>query len=130
MLTKLDNKSKVEHFVYISKLDVLVSKNQRSEGKHISEKSFTCCNCLHGFKLKSNLEKHKTNGCDLFEPTRIELPKSTKVGDKWIKPLIKFKNFNRAFKAPVVIYADFETLNIKTGNKHNDKKSSTTLIGE
>jgi hypothetical protein len=130
MITKLDNKSKVEHFVYISKLDVLVSKNQRSEGKHINEKSFTCCNCLHGFKLKSNLEKHKTNGCDLFEPTRVELPKNTKVGDEWIKPSIKFKNFNRAFKAPVVIYADFETLNVKTGNKHNDTKSSTTLIGE
>ena len=60
MLSTIACNAKMEHFVYISKLDVLVSRNCYDENKeHVHKKAFTCCNCLHGFTKKENLEKHK-----------------------------------------------------------------------
>ena len=73
------------------------------------------------------LDNHKKMGCDFFEATRVEIPTLTKSGKK---PMIEFKNFNRKFKTPVVIYADFETLIQPIDNKHNESKSSTTKLAE
>ena len=41
-------------------------------------------------------------GCENFEPQKLKLPSGK-------KPFISFKNYNNKFKAPVTIYADFET---------------------
>ena len=84
----------------------------------------------HVFKAKITLDNHKSSGCDLFEPTRIELPKMVKVDDEWVTPTIYFKNHNRSFKAPVVIYADFEALIKKTCNIHDGGKSGTSKLGD
>ena len=114
-----------KHYVYIKNLSVLVSPKQRdSEGKHIHMSSYACQNCLHCFSSKERLENHRKNGCDMFDPTKTELPK---VIDGVI-PTIEFKHYTRKFKAPVVIYADFETLVQKVDWTHDSKKSSTTQL--
>jgi hypothetical protein len=126
-LLLLDNK----HYVYVSKMDVLVSPNQRGEdGTHLTKKSWVCANCLHCFSSQERLTKHRTNGCDMFEPTKTELPKMIKTEDGWEKPCITFKHHTRKFKAPVVIYADFETLIVQSNKKHDDTKSSTTKLAD
>jgi hypothetical protein len=121
--------AQVMHYVYIKKMDVFVMKKQRNaDGKHVSEKSFVCERCLHPFSSKARCEKHKADGCDMFMPTRTEMPKFKKVGDKFVKPTIKFEHHNRKFDSPVRIYADFETLIQSTGEVHDDTKSSTTKL--
>ena len=118
-----------QHYVYVTKLDVLISKNKfDEEGKHVSTKMYPCPNCLHKFTTQKLMDKHRENGCDLFEPQRIEYPKMkfNKETEKYETPKIYFKNFNNAIKQPVVIYADFETICKKIEHKHNSKKSSST----
>lgn len=104
------------HYVYIKNIDVLSSKNRRNENNvHVSRDKHTCQNCLHQFSSRALLLKHRISGCDLFEPTRTELPKMVKLDDgTFVNPCIEFMNFNKRFKAPVVIYADFEALIQKT----------------
>lgn len=121
-----------EHYVYIKKLDVLVTGNRRAEdGTHVYKLKYRCTNCLHGFTTQLLLNKHREDGCDLFEPTKTELPKMifNEDTDKYETPTIQFRNHVRKFKAPVVIYADFETLVQPIEHKeHNYEVSSTTKI--
>ena len=124
-LLLIDNK----HFVYVKKLDVLVSPNKRVDNEHVAKKSWVCHNCLHCFYNSTQLIKHRKNGCDVFEPTRTELPKMIKCEDgSFETPTISFKNHARKLKAPVVIYADFETFVQKHDVVHNEMKSSTTKL--
>lgn len=116
-----------EHYVYISKLDILVSANKYDENNiHVSAPSYTCPNCLHCFSSKERLDKHRKNGCDLFKPVATKMPQL--IDGK--TPVIKFKNHKRKFKSPVVIYADFETLCSKIEHQHDTTKSSTTKFIE
>jgi hypothetical protein len=118
-----------EHYVYIKKLDILISKNRFDEdGKHVSKVAYPCPNCLHSFSSKSLLTKHREGGCDLFEPTKTVLPQMIhdKEKDTYTTPTIEFNHHTRKFKAPVVIYADFETLCQKIDHEHDDSKSGTT----
>ena len=111
-----------KHYVYIKNLDVLLMPNKKNEeGKHIHNKKYFCQNCLHGFSTKERRKIHIDNGCDYFEPVKTIMP-NAKTDDLHIH----FKNHNRRFKAPVVIYADFETFIEKNTNLHNDSQSSTT----
>ena len=130
MIGDLVGDKKVEHFVYIKNLDVLVAPQQRSdEGVHRSKTSFICVNCLHGFCSKLGLQSHRENGCDMFEPVKIEIPKVSENGEK---PKIEFNQHDRKFRCPVAIYADFETLVVgkKAESLHNDTKSSTTILAD
>ena len=129
MIGDLVGDKKVEHFVYITKLDVLVMPNQKdANGVHRNKKSYICVNCLHGFCSEIGLKTHRENGCDLFEPVKIELPKTSEEG---VKPAITFDQHERKFKSPVVIYADFETLVCKTVvDAHDDTKSSTSKLAD
>ena len=132
MITDPNNKSRIEHYVYIKKLDVLISKKQRDEdGNHATKTKYLCPNCLHPFSTKERLKKHRIGGCDMFKPVKTVYPKMIHNEDgTWSKPIIQFKNFNKSIKAPVVIYADFETFVQKTNTKHDDTKSSTSLLAE
>ena len=120
---------KVNHYVYINKFDIFATGNKFDDGKHVYSQKFFCFRCLHPFSSKERLECHKPE-CNIFEPTRIQMPKFKEVAGLWEKPVIKFKNFERKFKAPVVIYADFETFVKPTGNIHDDSESNTKLITE
>ena len=98
--------NKNQHFVYIKNLSSLTNKPTFAEdGIHIANSQHVCVNCMHPFSSKEILEKHKPN-CDINEPTRVIMPKLDSNGKA---PVTKFKNFTRTVKAPVVIYADFET---------------------
>ena len=57
-------------------------------------------------KKQSNLDKHLNNGCLAVEGQNVKMPA--------IDETIRFKNFNNQFKAPFVIYGDFECLRTRT----------------
>jgi hypothetical protein len=116
---------KVNHYVYIHKFDIFATDNKFTNGKHTTHQKFICFRCLHPFSRRERLECHKPD-CDIFEPTKIDLPKI--IND--VIHTIKFGNFTLKFKAPVVIYADFETFVKPTGNIHDNSQSNTTLITE
>jgi hypothetical protein len=63
----------------------------------------------------------------MFEPTKTELPELKPDGTQ---PFIEFEHHTRKFKAPVVIYADFETLKKPLTVEHDESKSSTTRLAE
>lgn len=127
-LLLIKNEQKVEHYVYISKLDVLVCGNKFNEnGTHVASQKYVCPNCLHAYSSQELLLKHRTNGCDLFEPTRTVLPQPIKTENGGsFQPTIRFQNYTRKFKAPVVVYADFETIIEPIDVEHNNNVSSTS----
>lgn len=129
---QLKDNEHVNHYVYIKKLDVLVSPNKKDENdSRLHNKIFTCVNCLHGFSTAERLEKHRKGGCDMFEPVKTIMPTCKKTDDgEFIKPDIQFNHHSRKFKAPVAIYADFETLIQKYSNPHNQSVSSTTKLAD
>lgn len=116
------------HYVYINKFDIFATENKyNKDGKHTHSSRYICNRCLHPFSTPERLNHHITMGCDQFEPTRSVLPVQKENGPV---PSIKFEHHTRKFKAPVVIYADFETLIKQTGNVHDESKSSTTKLSE
>ena len=103
-ITKYINKTEFKrHYVYVKNINVLLKENKRdTNGKHVHSTSYFCINCIQPFSSQEQLNKHKEMGCENFEPQKIKLPSGK-------KPFISFKNYNNKFKAPVTIYADFET---------------------
>jgi hypothetical protein len=131
LIGSLKKEQKVNHYVYIKKLDILVTPNKRTEGEHHNKNKYTCVNCLHGFSTEERLKKHREGGCDIFEPVKTIMPTWKKTDDgEFIKPTIQFQHHNRKFNAPVTIYADFETLINKYSNPHNESTSSTTKLAD
>jgi len=114
----------VKHFVYplrISKherkdaLDLLLISNDSTNhycliknlskllSTHVSnnkESRLYCRRCLNSFRSKEALDKHK-RCCNQHTVVRPEMPEP---GTKLI-----FKNHNRSFRVPFVVYADFES---------------------
>ena len=129
LLIKDGNK---EHYIYISKLDILITKNVRDEeGKHEAKRGYPCPNCLHRFSSEFLLNRHRENGCDIFEPQRTMLPSPINPFSKeFEQPTIKFHHHNNKFKQPVVIYADFETICKKIEHTHDTSKSGTSKFIE
>ena len=101
MIEEEDNR----HYVLIKDLSKLIGcqYNKHNEKKHI------CPHCLRGYTTKATLESHITNGCLAVEGQQIKMPKK---GDQ-----IRFKNYERKFKAPFVMYADFECLTMEYCSK-------------
>ena len=80
------------HFMLIQSLNKFLQyKNKR----------FVCHNCLCTFRSFPQFELHE-NICYTFKPILVEMPKK---GEK-----ISFKNFNKKFKLPFVIFYDFEAV--------------------
>jgi len=98
-----------KHFTYITNYNTLINK-QTNKDLHIK---YHCHYCLHGFTTQDILNKHINNGCATFGIQRTELP--TKENNT-----LAFKNFNKKIKAPMAIYADFESVlqPDKEGDKH------------
>lgn len=85
------------HYCLIKDLDsFMCDKN--------NNKSFTCRNCLQGFRRKETLIKHKEI-CNDNEYCKTIMPKPG-------KNILKFKNYHFKNKLPFVIYCDFESNNI------------------
>jgi hypothetical protein len=121
-ITEKDN----AHYVYITKIDVILRNNIRDkEGVHKTKNCYTCLNCTHQFSTQLLLDNHKANGCDMFEPTRIVLPEKLKDGSN---PIIEFKHHTNKFKSPVVIYGDFETTIEAYKDERNGKCAKVGLL--
>ena len=60
---------------------------------------------MSGFTSEQILNKHITDGCQSFG-----LQKKTILPTKNKDDTLQFKNYNKQFKAPFVIYADFESV--------------------
>uniref|UniRef100_T1JU36 DNA-directed DNA polymerase n=1 Tax=Tetranychus urticae TaxID=32264 RepID=T1JU36_TETUR len=87
-----------EHYYFISDLSRLAnSKKTRSR--------FICENCLNSYRLKEQLEKHKSD-CGKNLPQAIKMPDLPHA-------ICKRSNFRKEVEFPFCIYADFETLSVK-----------------
>ena len=81
-----------EHYVLIVNLNRLLGLMGDPTNKF-------CKNCLTGFRSQDTLDKHKQN-CYINQPQRVVFPTNP----------IKFENYKKQLKCPIVIYADFEAL--------------------
>lgn len=89
------------HYCLIKDLNRFLSRTN----KHRSQVYF-CPYCLNGFYKESSLQKHQRY-CSRHGAQRVELP----VTDE--NDVLEFKDYEKTLKVPFVIYADFETINIK-----------------
>ena len=85
------------HYTAVKSLSRLLS---RSNSKHHGKQHF-CNNCLQSFTLESSKDEHQTY-CENNEAVRVQMPPK---GSK-----IKFCDGQNQFKAPFIMYADFESI--------------------
>ena len=87
------------YYSWVKRLTALLyDQNKHNESKHFCER------CLHGYKTRDLLERHKPECKGLLKSlTRTETPKE---GEN----KMAFKNYYKQMKAPYAVYADFECL--------------------
>ena len=85
------------HYTAVKSLSKLLS---RSNSKHHGKQHF-CNNRLQSFTLESNRDKHEVY-CKDNEAVRVKMPSK---GSK-----IEFCDLKNQFKAPFIMYADFESI--------------------
>ena len=107
------------HYSYVKRPTALLyDQNRHNESKHFCER------CLHGYKTRELLERHKPECKGLLKsPTRTEMPKE---GEN----KMAFKNYHKQMKAPYVVYADFECLVKKIATCKPDNRRSYTVKTE
>jgi len=100
------------HYIVINSLSALMYKNNNNNHSHY------CPSCLHGYRNKIDLVEHLKGGC-LKHKEKTILPTKEKSKD-----YVYFKNYNKMFKNPFVIYADFESIleNVDDVNETNTQK--------
>ena len=97
------------HFVWIKNFNAFLADVVNSNNK-----KYYCTKCLLHFYSQEKLDKHNKDFPDCNDcktPAKLTLPNKKEA-------FIEFKNFNKKFKCPFVIYADFECLVV-------DKKENT-----
>ena len=84
---------------------------------------FYCLNCFTSYSTKEKLKKHR-NLCINHDYCYVKTPgKDNKI--------LKYNYGEKSMKAPLIIYADIESLLEKINTCHNNpKKSSTTKINK
>ena len=109
----------LEAFINVARYQpLLYDQNRHNESKHFCER------CLHGYKTRDLLERHKPECKGLLKsPTRTNMPKQ---GEN----KMSFTNYHKQMKAPYVVYADFECLVRKMATCEPDKKQSFTVKTE
>ena len=107
------------HYCLVKRLSALLyDQNRHNESKHFCER------CLHGYKRRDLLERHKPECKGLLKsPTRTDMPKE---GEN----KMAFQNFYKQMKAPYVVYADFECIIKKIATCEPDSKKSFTVKTE
>jgi len=117
LVTEGDN----AHYVYISNFSRLVRHQKTAHNGHI----IFCKRCFTSFD-KQNL-KFKVSGCEALDQHKLIcgshkpiLPEMPKEGE-----CIEFEAWRNTQRHPIVIYADFETLLMKTDEKIGE---NTTVI--
>ena len=85
------------HYSWVKRLTALLyDQSRHNESKHF------CGRCLHGYKTRDLLERHKPECKGLLKSlTGTVMPK---VGEN----KMVFTNYHKQMKVPYVVYADFE----------------------
>ena len=83
------------------------------------ERKHFCMYCLQCLSSKEHLEKHKVDCVEINGKQSIKMPEP---GSK-----IAFTNYHKQLPAPFVIYADFEAITEKVGEKAPQKSSHRTI---
>ncbi|CAB4002802.1 Hypothetical predicted protein [Paramuricea clavata] len=79
---------------------------------------FYCRYCLHGFIREDLLQEHDPHWCR-HGAQRIELPNEDNTS-------LHFKDYHKQLKAPVVIYADIESITVKIDSVSSNPTKSFT----
>ena len=102
------------HYVWIKDFNGLLSFGTKTH--------LFCPYCCHGYDTRYNAKKKLVDHmsvCREFGGQRTFMPKKG-------KNIIKFKDYHKSLKLPVVIYADFETINDKAhGCEPNPQNNET-----
>ena len=116
MLTKQGENT---HYSWVKRLTALLyDQNRHNESKHFCER------CLHGYKTRDLLERHKPENKGLLKsPTRAEMPKEE-------ENKMAFTNYYKQMKAPYVVYEDFECVLRKIEGCETAPNSSYTVKTE
>ena len=84
---------------------------------HHRKKHF-CCYCLQALSIKEILKDHIKDCFKINAKQKIIMPKKGEY--------VKFKNYERKIKLPLIIYADFESILVPEDNgKQNPEESYT-----
>lgn len=118
-----------QHYVYIKDLDLLCTRPKGADTNvSIRDKTHYCQRCLSHFYTIPKLAEHIESGCSDSKVARVVMPKRG-------KNICKFKE-PRNPRPPFRIYADFESLLIKTDEEDfasrgiNTSESTTVKINE
>ena len=87
----------IQHYTAIKSLSRLL---RNSNTKHKCKQHF-CMNCLQGFTLESSRDEHQVY-CINNKAVRVEMPSKGST--------VEFYNGQTQFKAPFMMYADFEAI--------------------
>ena len=93
----LIEKDGVQHYCLVNKLSRLLS----SQISNHNGKNIFCDRCLNSFWCEQSLNKH-LEYCSNHKAVKIEMPKKDDI--------LKFKNYYKGEKAPIIFYADIESL--------------------
>ena len=76
---------------------------------------FYCLKCLHFFRTQNKLESYK-KVCETTDFCNVIIPsEDTKI--------LEFNQYQKSYKAPFIIYADLELMDVKTTLKiHRQQK--------
>jgi len=116
MITKKGDNT---HYSLMKRLTALLyDQNHHNESKHFCER------CLHGYKRKDLLERHKPECKGLLKsPSRTEI---LKEGES----KMSFTNCHKQIKVPYLVYADFECVLEKIDGCENSQGASFTVKAE
>jgi hypothetical protein len=97
------------HYVWIKNFNGFLHDLRSSD-----HKMYFCTKCMLHFYSQEKLDQHNKDypKCiDPNQPAKVKLPAKNEA-------FIEFKNFKNKFKAPFVIYADFESILEKHKEEH------------
>ena len=97
-----------QHYTWIRDFNKLMGNSGGVSYKY-------CHFCCQGFKSAHKLNKHVEN-CKMYGGQRVSISKD----------IVEFKDYHKTVEQPVVIYADFETINGKLEGCEADPTSSNT----
>ena len=89
-----------QHYVCIRDLGTMLCRLTKYKGKR-----FPCRRCLHIFSSQDTLDRHVPDCRGISKAAqRVVMPSKSEI--------IKYNEYHKQLRAPFVIYADFECLNI------------------
>ena len=83
-----------------------------------NHRDFYSLNCLHSYRTKEKLEKHK-NVCNNHDCCYVKMPNE-------YKKILKYKPGEKSLKVPFIIYSDLECLLEKMDSCQNDPEKPCT----